>query len=54
MVLVITVVVNEVLIGGFSHQGFRSSGSVIDKIPVRKGNFLLIKKYECHVYNAKK
>ncbi len=53
-VLVSKDVGKEVQIGGFIQQGFRSAGSFIDKIPVRKGNFLLIKKYEFHVYNAKK
>lgn len=44
----------EVQIGGFIQQGSRSSGSFIDKIPVRRGNSFLIKKYEFRVYNAKK
>ena len=44
----------EVQIGGFVQQGFRSAGSFADKIPVRRGNTLLIKNYEFRVYNAKK
>lgn len=35
-------------------DGFRSSGNFLDKIPTRKGKSFLIKKYEFHVYNAKK
>ncbi|MGV7222400.1 MAG: hypothetical protein ACQ9MH_12820 [Nitrospinales bacterium] len=44
----------EVQIGGFVQQGLRSAGSFTDKIPVRRGNSLLIKNYEFRVYNAKK
>ena len=44
----------EVQIGGFIQQGSRSAGSFIDKVPVRRGNSFLIKKYEFRVYNAKK
>lgn len=44
----------EVQIGGFVQQGLRSAGSFADKIPVRRGNSLLIKNYEFRVYNAKK
>jgi hypothetical protein len=44
----------EVQIGGFVQQGLRSAGSFADKIPVRRGNNLLIKNYEFRVYNAKK
>jgi hypothetical protein len=44
----------EVQIGGFVQQGLRSAGSFEDKIPVRRGNTLLIKNYEFRVYNAKK
>jgi hypothetical protein len=44
----------EVQIGGFVQQGLRSAGSFADKIPVRRGNTLLIKNYEFRVYNAKK
>lgn len=36
------------------NQGFRSSGSFLDKIPTRKGKLFLIKKYEFHVFDAKK
>ena len=44
----------EVQISGFVQQGLRSAGSFADKIPVRRGNTLLIKNYEFLIYNAKK
>lgn len=44
----------ETQIGGFIQRGVRSAESFADKIPVRRGNFFLIKNYEFRVYNAKK
>ncbi len=48
----------EAQIGGFIQMhgfgGVRSVDSFADKIPVRRGNYFLIKKYEFRVYNAKK
>jgi len=53
-ILASTEVGKEVQIGGFVQQGLRSAGSFEDKIPIRRGNTLLIKNYEFRVYNAKK